>query len=100
MNAHVNPTAFTYYTPQERAQQALNAALKAERVKGISEETAIDIFFLLTQIYLQAAEGTQMAQEFIEGRGNDELRSLLIEKFGFIKSNLIYIGSVIDGNAK
>lgn len=75
--------------------------LEAEaRCKGVTGETATDLFILLTQIYMHAGDGAAIAQEFIEGRGDDELRQELIAKLGFIKSNLIFIGAVIDGKVK
>lgn len=82
---------------QRLAIQTMQTLEAEDRAKGVTAETCMDIFFLLTQIYLQAGDGAAIAAEFIEGRGNDDLRQELIAKLGHVKSNLIYIGSVING---
>jgi hypothetical protein len=85
---------------QRLAIKTMQAIDAQDRAKGVTEETCMDIFFLLTQIYLQAADGAEIAAEFIEGNGDEKLRVALIEKLGFIKSNLVFIGSVINGKQK
>lgn len=85
---------------QRLALRTLEQVEAESRCKGVTGETAADLFILLTQIYLHAGDGAAIAQEFFEGRGDDDLRQELIAKLGFIKSNLIYIGAVIDGKAK
>lgn len=90
MNAHV-PLG------QRLALQTLEKVEAESRAKGVTSENAGDIFLLLTQMYMQAADGAAIAVEFIDGRGSDELRAELIAKLGYIKSHLIYIGAVIDG---
>lgn len=93
MNAHVQPSAFTYYTPQQRAMQTLAAV---ESKHGITAETVAEFHHLLGNIFLQAAHCAAIGNEFLEGNGTDELAAKMLLELGNIKSNLIFIGSVIN----
>ena len=93
MNAHVKPSAFNYYTPQERAKQALAAV---ERKCGITAEAVAQFHHLLGNIFLQAAHCAAIGNEFLEGNGTDELAQKMLLELGNIKSNLVFIGSVIN----
>jgi hypothetical protein len=95
MNAHVNPSAFTYYTPQQRAQQALAAV---QSVHGITAESVGEFHHLLGNIFLQASLCAAIGNEFLEGRGDDTLAEKMLQELGNIKSNLMFIGSVINKN--
>jgi hypothetical protein len=85
---------------QRLALRTMERIEAESRCKGVTSETAADLFILLSQIYLHAGDGAAIAQEFFEGNGDPDLRQELIAKLGFIKSNLILIGAVIDGKVK
>lgn len=101
MNAHVKPSAFNYYTPQERALQALAAV---EKKGGITAETVAQFHHLLGNIVLLAAHCCQLGNEIVEGVDAcgdpvdvDGCAQKMLAELGDIKSNLIFIGSVIKG---
>lgn len=95
MNAQVSPTAFNYYTPQQRAAQALAAV---QSVHGIKAETVAEFHHLFGNIFLQASLCASIGNEFLEGRGSDDLAEKMLIELGNIKSNLIFIGAVINKN--
>lgn len=95
MNAQDLPTAFNYYTPHQRAQQALAAV---QSVHGITAEAVAEFHHLFGNIFLQASLCASIGNEFLEGRGNDGLAQKMLMELGNIKSNLVLIGSVINKN--
>lgn len=82
---------------QRLAIQTMQKVEDEFRVKKICSKNAGDIFLLLTQIYLNAADGAHIAAGILEGDDSGESRDDLMKILSFIKSNLIYIGAVIDG---
>lgn len=85
---------------QRLAIQAIQAIETQDRAKGVTAETVAEFHHLLGNIFLQAALCAQIGNEFLEGAGSDELAEKMLIELGKIKSNLVFIGSVINGKSK
>jgi hypothetical protein len=85
---------------QRLAIQTMQAVENQERAKGVTAETVAEFHHLLGNIFLQAAHCAAIGNEFLEGNGSDELAEKMLIELGNIKSNLIFIGSVINGKQK
>lgn len=94
MNAHVKHSAFNYYTPQQRAAQVLDALRDGPE---ITREKVVEFHHCLSQIFLRASHCAAICNEILEGCGNDELSQKMLIELGNIKSNLIFIGAVVNG---
>lgn len=95
MNAYVKPEAFSYHTPQQRAAQIMAAVNGAPPV--LTAEKVAEFHQLLGNIFLVASECAAIGNEFLEGNGSEELTERMLLGLGNIKSNLIFIGAVING---
>lgn len=82
---------------QRLAARTMDAVNGVERIRAMSPENAGDIFLLLTQIYMIAADGAHLASGIFLGDAEEGDQEKLIAVLGYIKSNLILIGSVMDG---
>lgn len=85
---------------QRLAIKTMQAVENQERAKGVNAETVAEFHHLLGNIFLQAALCAQIGNEFLEGAGSDELAEKMLIELGNIKSNLIFIGSIINGKQK
>ena len=85
---------------QRLAIQTMQAVEDRERARGVTAETVAEFHHLLGNIFLQAAHCAAMGNEFLDGNGSDELAEKMLLELGNIKSNLVFIGSVINGRAK
>ena len=93
MNAHV-PLG------QRLALQTLEKVEAEARAKGVTPETVAEFHHLLGTIFLAAAECAAVGNEILEVGGSDELAERMMIGLGNIKSNLIFIGAVINGKTK
>jgi hypothetical protein len=85
---------------QRIAIQTMQAVENMDRAKGVTAETVAEFHHLLGNIFLQAALCAQIGNEFLEGAGTDELAEKMLLELGNIKSNLVFIGSIINGKSK
>ncbi len=82
---------------QRLAIQTMQKVEAQDRARGVTAETVAEFHHLLGNIFLQAALCAQIGNEFLEGNGSEELAEKMLIELGNIKSNLIFIGAVING---
>lgn len=82
---------------QRLAIQTMQKVEAQDRARGVTAETVAEFHHLLGNIFLQAAHCAQIGNEFLDGNGSDELAEKMLLELGNIKSNLIFIGAVING---
>lgn len=85
---------------QRLAIQTMQAIETQDRAKGVTAETVAEFHHLLGNIFLQASLCAAIGNEFLEGNGSDQLAEKMLIELGNIKSNLVFIGSIINGKQK